>query len=574
MGVKVNKPLLTSMAIALALTLTATACSNGNNGGNNSSNASTAPSNAATNSENTSSPEATDEALKPIEISAFIGAPGQAPTPDNKLFKTIKDELGITFKQEFLVGDLEQKLGVMIAGGDYPDLITANPKLVTSGAVIPLEDLIEQYAPKLKEHYAKYWNQMKDPSDGHIYWLPNYGAFQGEVNETWYSGPAFYIQKAVLKEFGYPKLQTLDDYMKLIRDYAAKYPEIDGQPTIGFSTLASDWRTFGLLNAPEHLTGHPNDGGVVVDNGVASVFADKDISKTYYKELNNLYNEGLMDKEAFTQNYDQYLAKLTTGRVLGMFDQHWNFQTAEDSLNTQNKSERTYVGFPLVYDASTKDYYRDRAPINLNNGFGISVDAKDPTRIIQALEALMDERYQKMFTWGEEGVDYSVGADGKFTRTPEQRTQYDDPAWKLANLGNGIFTYLPKLEGTLSDGNATTPGGDPQEFYDSLKDVDKEVLSAYGHKTWTEFFSSPPDNPIYYPAWQIDLIDGSDASIANKKMTDASLKFLPRAIMSKPDQFDKVWQDYVDEYKKINVKAYEDRINEQIQWRIQNWSTK
>lgn len=106
-----------------------------------------------------------------------------------------------------------------------------------------------------------------------------------------------------------------------------------------------------------------------------------------------------------------------------------------------------------------------------------------------------------------------------------------------------------------------------------MKDVDKEVLNAYGHKTWTEFFTLPPDNPVYYPAWQIDLIDGSDASIASKKMTDASLKFLPRAIMSKPDQFDKVWQDYVDEYKKINVKAYEDRINEQLQWRIQNWTS-
>ena len=28
---------------------------------------------------------------------------------------------------------------------------------------------------------------------------------------------------------------------------------------------------------------------------------------------------------------------------------------------------------------------------------------------------------------------------------------------------------------------------------------------------------------------------------------------------------------YVSEYKNINVKAYEDRINEQIKWRMENW---
>lgn len=68
--------------------------------------------------------------------------------------------------------------------------------------------------------------------------------------------------------------------------------------------------------------------------------------------------------------------------------------------------------------------------------------------------------------------------------------------------------------------------------------------------------------------------EGSDASVANKQMTDTSLKYLPRAIMSNSDQFDSIWSEYVDAYKKINVKAYEDRINEQLQWRIQNWTVK
>jgi putative aldouronate transport system substrate-binding protein len=574
MGVSRKKPLLFTMAIILILSMTVVGCSSKNNNepapADNKGTNTNQPADTATSGDDANKASDSD----PITISAFIGAPNQSPTPDNRIYKKIKDELGVTLNMEFLVGDLQQKLGVMIAGGDYPDLITADTKLVAAKAVIPLEDLIEKYAPKLKEHYAAYWNRMKDSSDGHIYWLPNYGAYTGEVHNNGYSGPAFWIQKDILKEAGYPTPKTLEDYMSLISDYAAKHPTIDGQPAIGFTTLAFDWRTFGLLNAPEHLTGHPNDGGVVVDNGVASVFADKDIAKQYYKELNGLYDKGLMDKEAFVQNYDQYLAKISSGRVLGMFDQHWNFQQGEDSLVSQNKIGQTYVGFPLMYDTTAKDYYLDRPVINLNNGFGISVDAKNPERIIKFLDALMDEKYQKLLSWGEQDVDYKVGDGGKFSRTPEQRKQQEDPTWKLANRADGFYGAAPKMEGTYSDGNATSAGSQPEEFFESLKPEDKELLNAYGHKTWTDFFSPAPENPVYYPAWQIDLIEGSDASVASKKMNDASLKFLPKAIMSKPDKFDQVWDDYVKAYSKINVKAYEDRINEQIQWRIQNWTSK
>ncbi|MDO3412319.1 ABC transporter substrate-binding protein [Saccharibacillus sp. CPCC 101409] len=516
---------------------------------------------------------AADDGSGTLTISAFISTPNQAPAENNRIYQKIQDELGVKLNMEFLVGDLQQKLGVMIAGGDYPDLITADTKLVAAGAVIPLEDLIEKYGPNLKKHYEKDWNRMKDSSDGHIYWLPNYGAYTGEFQSNYYSGPAFWIQKSILKDAGYPTPKTMDDYLKLIRDYAAKNPAIDGQPTIGFTTLASDWRTFPLLNPPEHLTGHPNDGGVVVDNGVASVFADKDISKQYYKELNGLYNEGLLDKEAFVQNYDQYLAKLSSGRVLGMFDQHWNFQAAEDTLISQDKVGQTYVGFPLVYDSSIQDHYLDRPVINLNNGFGISKDAEDPERIIKFLDSLMDEKYQKLLSWGEEGVDYQVDDKGRFYRTPEQRKQQEDPAWKLANRADGFYAAAPKLEGTFDDGNASGPGNQPEEFYAGLRSEDKELLDAYGFKTWSDFFSPAPENPVYYPAWQIDLIEGSDASVANKQMTDASLKYLPQAVMAAGGKFDSVWEQYVKEFGKINVKAYEDRINEQIQWRIENWST-
>ncbi|MFC5470835.1 ABC transporter substrate-binding protein [Cohnella suwonensis] len=571
MGDHARKTALSLIVLLFVFGIVASACSKNNND-NSSSPSASQPASSASSEPSASASE--PAAPEPITISMFNGYTGPAPTDDNKIYKKIKDELGVTLKEEILVGDAEQKLGVMIAGGDYPDLITSSTKLTAAGAVIPLEELIEKHAPNLKKHYEKVWNMMKDPNDGHIYWLPNYGVYRGNFNTTYYGGPAFWIQKAVLKEFGYPKLKTLDEYFGLIEQYKAKYPEIDGQPTIGYTTLAFDWRVFGLRNAPEHLAGYPNDGGVIVDpnTNVASIFEATDVAKPYYKKLNEANAKGLIDQEAFAQNYDQYLAKIASGRVLGMFDQHWNFGQGEDTLKTQEKFDRTYIGIPLVYDTNTKDYYLDRPPLNLGNGVGITVNAKDPEKIIKFLDTIITEEWQKIFSWGIEGEDYQVGADGKFSRTEEQRKNYDDVAWKQKNRADTLYGALPHIQGTFSDGNADSPGNQPDEYFGTLKPIDKELFAAYGVKMPSDFFSQPPENRVSYPAWNIDLIEGSPAKIADQKMKDLALKFLPKSVLSKPEQFDSVWADYGKAMEKVDTAAYLARVNEQLKWRVDNWS--
>src|SRR5690554_4064317 len=63
------------------------------------------------------------DANKPITFTMFVRDPSQAPAKDNPVIKKIAQLTGVTFNYEFLVGDLNQKIGVMIAGEDYPDVI-------------------------------------------------------------------------------------------------------------------------------------------------------------------------------------------------------------------------------------------------------------------------------------------------------------------------------------------------------------------------------------------------------------------------------------------------------------------
>ncbi|GAA1805174.1 ABC transporter substrate-binding protein [Luedemannella flava] len=532
------------------------------------------------------SPDTADRADKsgtltpsdPTELSVWITSAEQAPAPDNKITKLLKEKLGVTLKYEIVTPDnVDQKIGVMLAGGEYPDLIGTTDlklRLLEGGALLRLDDMLAtgDY-PNLAE-YVKGYKKMSysgDEVDKGLYIFPNYNRFYGDITGGTYYGPAFWIQKRVIADAGYPDLSnmTLDRYFQLISDYKAKHPQTDGAPTVGFEVLASTGREWGMTNPPALLAGSPNNGGVIVDSANnATIFADKDIAKNFYKVLNQQYNAGLVDPESFTLTYDQYTAKLATGAVLGMHDQGWDFGTATQSLQSAGKDEYTYVPLMPVYPGA-KPYYADRPVMNTNQGFGVSVSSKQPKKALKFLDIMLSEDWQKTLSWGVAGEDYQVGADGVFSRTDQQRKNYKDLTWRASNRLLALLDVLPKRNGKFSDGNAYSPDDQPAEFFATLSDYDKKFMEKYGKKTWVEFMNPQPENPKYYPAWNITLTD--KANQVNQQLTDASVQNLPKIIAGKPADFEAKWQAYVDALHKIDIKVYEDVINAGIKQRLADW---
>ena len=85
------------------------------------------------------------EGAEPITLTVFRGDPGDQPTEDNKIYKLIEEKFGVTFKFEFLAGDLDEKLGMIIAAEDYPDLFDGGNSadlIISNGALINLLDYI------------------------------------------------------------------------------------------------------------------------------------------------------------------------------------------------------------------------------------------------------------------------------------------------------------------------------------------------------------------------------------------------------------------------------------------------
>lgn len=516
---------------------------------------------------------------KDTTLSVWLTTAEQAPAPDNKITKLLKEKLGVTIKYEIVTPDnVDQKIGVMLAGGVYPDLVGTTDlkmRLLEGGALIKLDDLLAtgKY-PNIKTHVEPYIKKMSYSGkavDPGLYIIPNYNRYYGKVTGGTHWGTAFWIQKAVLKDAGYPDLtnMTLEKYFKLIEDYKAKYPEINGKKTVGFEVLDSTGREWGLTNPPNFLSGNPNNGGVIVDsNNVASIYADKPIAHDYYKVLNAEYAKGIVDPESFTENFDQYTAKIATGVVLGMHDQYWNFQTATQSLQGAKMDERTYVPVMPVYDGA-KPYYADRDVMNTNQGFGVSVSCKQPEVALKFVDLMLSEPWQKILSWGIEGEDYKVDDKGMFYRTDQQRINYKDLTWRSSNRLTALLDLLPKHNGQFTDGNAYSPDDQPTEFYATLSDYDKDFMKAYGKTTWRDFVNSPPENPVYYPCWNITL--SSDANEVNQQLTDAAVQYLPKAITGSVGAYESNWTKYVNSIKKINVKVYEDAINQGIQQRIKDW---
>ncbi|MDR2895318.1 MAG: hypothetical protein LBV30_01485 [Propionibacteriaceae bacterium] len=563
-----------ALALALTLPLSLAACA----GQDEPDSGSTAPALAADDPLGDASGTLTPQ--NPTTLSVWLTTSQQVPAPDNKITQLLKDKLGVTLEYEIVTPDnVDQKIGVMLAGGEYPDLIGTTDlkmRLLEGGALLRLDDMLDSGDyENLATHVDGYRGKMSytggEVDDG-LYIFPNYNRVYGEVTGGTHYGTAFWIQKRVLEDAGWPDItnMTLDKYFGMIEDYAAKNPETDGQKTIGFELLTSVGYEWGMTNPPAFLSGHPNNGGVIVDdNDKATIYANTDVAKEWYTKLNEEYNKGIVDPESFTLTHDQYNAKIATGAVLGMHDQGWNFQTSTQSLQAAGQDSYTYVPLMPVYEGA-EPYYADRDVMNTNQGFGISSTTDKSEQAMRFLDTMLSEPWQKVLSWGIEGEDYEVGDDGMFYRTEQQRTNGKDLTWRSSNRLDALLDVLPKHNGQFTDGNAYSPDDQPDEFYATLSDYDKTVMEAYDKQTWRQFVNTPPENAVYYPAWSITLSD--EANEVNQQIADTTVQNLPKAISGSVADFDANWQAYVDTFDQIDVKVYEDAINAGIQDRIKNWS--
>lgn len=515
------------------------------------------------------------EANDPITLTMFSFDQGIAAW-DSPIHQEITARTGVTVDMEYTVTtNHDERVGVMIASDEYPDLINARglnvpEKLIAAGALIPLDDLIEEHAPNIKAIAGDSLKKMRK-SDGNLYVIERP---QNRPEEIADANQCLFVQYDVLEKTGYPEIETLDDVHQMLKDYLEIVPDLDGQSFVPFGLWADDWGYNATLNNPAlWVNGFVDDSDAYVDPETFEVtfFNATDPFKNYLKWLNTLYLDGMIDKNGFITKNDAWKSLVSSGRVLAMIDGTWDIADAEAALRGAGMYERLYARMPVVIEEGIQD----RSQVYCESytwGVGISKDCADPVRAIKFLDFMMSEEASVLLNWGVEGIHYDV-IDGLRVQKPEITAKLNEDAdygWRegLTKLNWLCISGAAKL----ADGQYAAPFN-PEQAYTQADAKTQEVMDHYGIKYWGQMFDTSGERTPYGFAWTLSLDAKSNGMLARQKADEMRHSVVPQIVMAPDDeQFEALWADFKKRlYDEAGIEAWEMEMTEALAQRLELW---
>ena len=496
------------------------------------------------------------------------------PWIDTPVGQYLQEKTNVELEIEFLVGsDVRQKASLLIAAGEYPDLLTtsdASGDLKAAGAFVPLNDYIAN-STNIKNCYTESQIKLMTQEDGNIYWFGNHAS-----ENAVYPTAGYYLNMDLLAQAGYPQVTTFEQWQQLIIDYVEANPTYKGQSTIGITEPTEAWRASAVqYGGSRFLAGYPNDGLTVIDQDTleAKVVMTQDFQKEFCRMLNRMCNLGIADPEMFMQTDEQLQSKIGSGRVAGMYDQRSMISVGLDALEANDPS-RMLVAFPVTFEGVETERYRGARTFQPGFGIGISVTCEDPDRAFQFLDDLASEECQTVLRWGIEGTDWSYGEDGSLTKTDEQWAQYNDINYKQTSgiEQMGWFNFWPGLEPFPTSGTIASPSNTPEYAQQAYEDYELEFLSHYDAQTFCDWFN-PSYDATYEPGYSIrQRIDTSDPrKIAGETALTITLEYVPKLAQCAPEDFDAVWDEFVGKLADLPLAEYEQLVTQMAQESAPNY---
>lgn len=270
--------------------------------------------------------------------------------PNQKLIlKRLEKETGVKIEWTNYQSDFAEKRNLDISSGDLPDAIhndgASDVELMSwakQGVIVPVEDLIKKYMPNLQkvlDEKPEYKSMITAP-DGHIYsfpWIEELGEGKESIHSV---NDMAWINKAWLDKLGLKMPQTTDELVKVLESFKTQDPNGNGK---------ADEIPMSFINKPGNedfkvLFGSfgegDNDDHLIVSNDNKVDFtADNDSYKEGVAFMRSLQEKGLIDSEAFEQDWNTYIAK-------GGEDLYGVYFTWDKNNISKNKSD--YEVLPVL----------------------------------------------------------------------------------------------------------------------------------------------------------------------------------------------------------------------------------
>ena len=455
---------IASILLASAMTISMLAgC--GGSGGSNAPAGGNAP---AGSTESTSGGEAaaSDTYTFPLaekaELSGLTSYPaGTESEPNNRtIFKRLEEQTNVHINWRTIQSDqwgekIQLEMSnvktlpdfVFQAGFNDTDLL----KYGKQGVIINLEDYIDKYMPNLQAVFeqAPEYRAMCTDENGHIWALPWIEQLGYEKTAIQTVGDMSFINKNWLDFLGLSMPTTVDEFEQVLlafKDNAAKLKaefKIDGD-IIPMSCIMNDGDQDPaiLINGFGEGYGDPDRGRhiAVTDDKKVICTAQTEGFKKGIEWLHKLYTEGLIDPEAFTQEWSTYVAKGKAGRYGVCFS--WDVANIAQVSMDELIAGESWVPLPAL-----KADVKNITPQNgsFTSGFDrgrcvVTAAAKNPALVCAWLDQMYIPIQSPQNNWG------TYGEDDDFDIFEMSENANGEPMLKHAWLGDASPVEVREAE--------------------------------------------------------------------------------------------------------------------------------
>jgi putative aldouronate transport system substrate-binding protein len=254
----------------------------------------------------------------PVTIKIFSP---QDPTGDlttNSFTKEAEEMFNIKFEWQttpFDGNSAKEQRQISLASGDYPELFMLIPwidqfsqldllKYGQQGVVIPLNDLIAQHGPNIQAALDNYpdFKAMATAPDGNIYGLP-------QLIECYHCSYAnkMWVNTKWLNQLGLETPKTHEEFKAMLEAFKTQDPNGNGQADE--VALSGSIEDYGVRLIPFLMNGFTYDDDrtyLILNDGKVDTVANKPEWKEGLTYVKSLYDAGLIDPGAFTQNAEAY----------------------------------------------------------------------------------------------------------------------------------------------------------------------------------------------------------------------------------------------------------------------------
>lgn len=352
------------------------------------------------------------EDTSPIELGYYANFSWFSLDWNDATAERVTAKTGVDLNFMKPVVDDGQKLNMMIAGNQLPDILTldkndaALKKMAEAGMLWSLDELIDQYAPKLREILPKEILSNYQMADGKTYqfttWIQG-EAWQKAAREydqiVGTNQPIITVRKDYYDEIGRPEIRNMTEFIAAVKQMKENHPDKIGFYPADGSMSADEFGKSAKLSHYGIQMGLSTDFSEK-DGGIQWVVRD-DKFKEPMKYLNEMYLEGILTKDPFIDTKDVGKAKIEQGDVISYC---WTISDGEKVPG--DNPDTTYEILPP---------FETYGQIRTGAGWLATVipkTCKDPERAIRFLEYLASVEGHSDVSWGIEGDTYQDAVAG------------------------------------------------------------------------------------------------------------------------------------------------------------------